>query len=182
MPLDREWTVDDLDNLPDNGLQYELFDGVLVVSPAPTRAHQLALKWLFLLLHDACPPELETLFAPFDFQPTDRRSAQPDILVVRSDDPDNKAQRVPPLLVVEVLSPSTKTKDLVLKKHMYETSGVPLLWVFDPGLDKTGLLSLTVHELIGGAYRQTVAVHGGDSLDVDQPFPVRISPADLIAR
>ena len=31
----EEWTVDDLDHLPDDGLQYELLDGLLLVSPAP---------------------------------------------------------------------------------------------------------------------------------------------------
>jgi len=35
-----EWTVDDLDAIPDDGLQRELFDGVLVVSPAPIPVHQ----------------------------------------------------------------------------------------------------------------------------------------------
>ena len=38
----RDWTVDDLDLLPDDGLQYELLDGMLLVSPAPTRRHQRA--------------------------------------------------------------------------------------------------------------------------------------------
>jgi Uma2 family endonuclease len=35
-----EWTVDDLDLLPDDGLQYELLDGLLLVSPSPTKRHQ----------------------------------------------------------------------------------------------------------------------------------------------
>jgi Uma2 family endonuclease len=38
-----EWTVDDLDLLPDDGLRYELLDGTLLVSPVPTRRHQRAL-------------------------------------------------------------------------------------------------------------------------------------------
>ena len=43
MPRDAvEWTVDDLDQLPDDGLRYELLDGMLLVSPAPTRRHQRA--------------------------------------------------------------------------------------------------------------------------------------------
>jgi hypothetical protein len=36
----RDWTVDDLDLLPDDGLQYELLDGLLLVSPSPTKRHQ----------------------------------------------------------------------------------------------------------------------------------------------
>ena len=43
MPIGAaEWTVDDLDQLPDDGLRYELLDGILLVSPAPTRRHQRA--------------------------------------------------------------------------------------------------------------------------------------------
>ncbi len=43
MPRDAvEWTVRDLDLLPEDGLRYELLDGTLLVSPAPTRRHQRA--------------------------------------------------------------------------------------------------------------------------------------------
>ena len=35
-PEFRDWTVDDLDRIPDDGLQYELLDGMLLVSPAPS--------------------------------------------------------------------------------------------------------------------------------------------------
>lgn len=37
----RDWTIEDLDQLPDDGLQYELLDGMLLVSPSPTRRHQI---------------------------------------------------------------------------------------------------------------------------------------------
>ncbi len=40
MPREGDWTVDDIDLLPDDGLQYELIDGILVVSPAPVPRHQ----------------------------------------------------------------------------------------------------------------------------------------------
>lgn len=50
-----EWTVDDLDQLPDDTLQYELLDGLLLVTPAPTMFHQRAVGNLYLLLRAACP-------------------------------------------------------------------------------------------------------------------------------
>ncbi len=43
MPVSGDWTVDDLGRLPDDGLRYELVDGVLLVSPSPLVPHQLAL-------------------------------------------------------------------------------------------------------------------------------------------
>ena len=48
MPRDHaDWTVDDLDRLPDDGLQYELLDGILLVSPAPIVRHQVVAANLF---------------------------------------------------------------------------------------------------------------------------------------
>lgn len=182
LPRDHDWTVDDLENLPDDGLQYELFDGVLVVSPSPTRAHQRAVVNLCRRLADECPPQFEVLVAPLDFQPTNRRSARPDVLVVSRDDPDDKALHRPPLLVAEVLSPSTKTKDLLLKKHLYETSGVPHLWVVDPGLDKTGTPAVTVYARVEVTYQEGRTVRGAETLEVEEPFPVRVCPIDLIAK
>ena len=81
MPRDHEWTVDDLARAPDDGLRYELVDGVLLVSAAPSTVHQIVLVELLALLREACPPDARTLVAPTDYQPTRRRSLQPDVLV-----------------------------------------------------------------------------------------------------
>src|SRR5437762_11748064 len=79
--LKPEWTVDDLDALPDDGLQVELFDGVLVVSPAPVPVHQDAILGMAVLVRAACPPELEVFVAALDFRPNLRNSFQPDVLL-----------------------------------------------------------------------------------------------------
>src|SRR6266571_9202833 len=99
LPHGREWTVDDLDALPDDGFQYELFDGVLVVSPAPVPTHQRIVGALYRLLYAACPPELEVFVAPLDFRPAKKRSYQPDVLVVRRDEIGEKNIEHPPVLV-----------------------------------------------------------------------------------
>ena len=61
-----EMSTADLDAMPDDGHRYELIDGVLIVSPAPRRAHQRASLRLTVLLDAAVPPGLELLAAPFD--------------------------------------------------------------------------------------------------------------------
>ena len=53
MPRDHAWTVDDLAALPDDGLRYELVDGTLLVSVAPSKLHQRVLGNVHVLLH-AC--------------------------------------------------------------------------------------------------------------------------------
>src|SRR5699024_4268096 len=97
----EEWTVDDLDRIPEGGLQYELLDGLLLVTPAPVRAHQRAVGNLHLLLRAACRPGFEVLLAPFDWRPDRRTSLQPDLLVVRDDDPGTKNVSKPLALAVE---------------------------------------------------------------------------------
>ena len=62
-----EWTVDDLDRLSDDGLRYELLDGTLLVSPAPSKRHQRAAARIFTTLATACPLEFEAFFAPLDW-------------------------------------------------------------------------------------------------------------------
>jgi len=64
MPVSGEWTIDDLDALPDDGLRYELVDGVLLVSPSPLLPHQVGLAALLVRLTSAAPADLRVLPAP----------------------------------------------------------------------------------------------------------------------
>ena len=124
MPIGAaEWTVDDLDQLPDDGLRYELLDGILLVSPAPTRRHQRAVLQLGLVLQAACPPELEVLVAPLDWRPDRKTSLQPDVLVLGNRDLTSTAAEAM-ILAVEVLSPSSRRKDAIYKRSKYEDEGV----------------------------------------------------------
>jgi Uma2 family endonuclease len=175
MPRDHEWTVDDLANLPDDGLLYELVDGVLLVTAAPNVAHQRAAGALYRLLTAACPEHLEVFVAPLDFQPTSRRSLQPDVLVVAREHAHGSALREPLALAVEVLSPSTRARDLVLKPSLYAEAGVEVYWVVDP--DE---VSITTFGLQSGAYVQTGFAQGAEELATDAPYAVRIVPADLL--
>jgi Uma2 family endonuclease len=176
LPLDREWTVDDLESLPEDGLRYELVDGGLLVSPSPIPAHQRAARGLFRLLDRLCPPELEVFFAPLDFQPDRRTSLEPDLLVVRRDEVGEKNIQRPPVLVVEVFSPSTKRRDLLLKRSVYEEYGVPSYWMFDPDLP-----SVLVCERVDGRYREAASAIGTETVEVALPYPVRLCPAELAA-
>ena len=175
MPREGEWTVEDLAAIPDDGLQYELADGVLLVSPAPRPRHQRATGNLFQVLRAAVPPDLEVFFAPLDFQPTRHTSLQPDLLVVRRTDVGELNITAPLLLAVEVLSPSTRAKDLLLKHGLYQDSGVASYWVVDPLLP-----SLTVWELTAGAYVEVARVEGEQSARLEAPFPVTVTPAELL--
>lgn len=98
------FTRAELDALPDDGRRHELIDGILILSPAPSLAHQRALARLFLILERACPDgELEVLFAPLDVALAEDTVMQPDLLVARREDFTARGPPVAPLLAVEVL-------------------------------------------------------------------------------
>ena len=175
MPVSGDWTVDDLERLPDDGLRYELVDGVLLVSPSPSVPHQVALAALTFLLTSAAPAHLRVLPAPLDITFTRTRLLQPDIVVLRASQLTGRKVDGVPLLAVEVLSDSTRLTDTTLKREVLEQAGVPSYWLLDPSVP-----SLTVLELLDGAYRDTACVHGDQAVTVERPFPVRLVPAELL--
>ncbi|MGH8963270.1 MAG: Uma2 family endonuclease [Jatrophihabitantaceae bacterium] len=129
-----DWTVDDLDLLPDDGLQYELLDGMLLVTPAPVPNHRRLARGMFRLLDAACP--------------YDR---------------------------FEVLSPSTRRKDVVLKWSKYEDAGVASYWILDPDGP-----TVTAADLRPGGYVEVGSVTGEDTLRLELPFPVTVTPSTLV--
>lgn len=175
MPRDHEWTVADLAGTPDDGLRYELVDGVLLVSAAPSQVHQVVVGQLFLLLHTAIRADCRVMLAPTDFQPTRRRSLQPDLLVVRRRDLGGTAITAPLVLAVEVLSPSTRSVDLLLKRGIYAESGVEAYWVVDP-LEP----SVQAWRLQDGDWVDAGRAVGDDVLELSTPFPVAVQPSWLL--
>jgi Uma2 family endonuclease len=174
LPRDHAWTVADLELLPDDGLRYELVDGTLLVSAAPSKQHQRVLGNLYLILRAACPQELEVFLAPTDYQPTVTRSLQPDLLVVSREDRGLKAVTTPLALAVEVLSPSSRSIDLVLKRELYEQAAVQSYWVVDP--DDLTLRAWVLQD--GRLVEQPVDLNMPTTLP--GPVPARCEAADLV--
>ena len=170
----HDWTVHDLDLIPEDGLQYELLDGALLVSPAPTRLHQRAVARVFTILTAACPPEFEVLFAPLDWRPDGRTSLQPDIVVLA--DRDGRGIVADSLLLaVEVLSPSSRRKDAVFKRSKYEDSGVASFWLVDPETP-----AISAFELVAGHYVLAGEATGDAAVTLSRPFAVTVIPSTLV--
>jgi Uma2 family endonuclease len=177
LPWGRPLRRADLAAMPDDGHRYELIDGVLVVTPAPAHRHQRAVLRLALSLDAACPADCEVIVAPFDVVLADDTLLQPDILVGRLADITPRDLPVAPLLAVEVLAPSTRRVDLMLKRSRFEAAGVGSFWVIDP--DEP---ALRAWDLVNGRYVEVADVSGDDSVELRQPFPVVIQPAALVSR
>ena len=171
-----EWTVDDLDAIPDDGLQYELLDGLLLVTPAPVPRHQLALVRLLTVV-DAAARAADALVlpSPIDWRPHRTTSLQPDLVVLRRADYDPERLSATPVLVIEVLSPSTRRKDLLVKRDAYQEGGIGSYWIVDP--DEP---SLTALDLLGGTYVETARANGAEPLRLTRPFDITVVPADLV--
>ena len=178
LPSGRGFTWEDLQSIPDEDhWRYELVDGSLLVSPSPNKFHQLCVYNVGVLLGLTCPPHLQVLPAPFDFTPLTGVVLQPDVLVLDWERSEVNRTHVAPLLVVEVLSPGTRTKDRVLKRAVYAEHGVPSYWIIDPSVP-----SLLALELVGDVYKQVAEVRGEDTATLAQPFPVTVVPARLVDR
>ena len=80
------------------------------------------------------------------------------------------------LLAVEILSPSTRAKDLLKKRRLYEETGVGSYWIFEPEE-----AVLTVPELESGRCVEHT-FKDDEVVEAERPFPVRIVPAELVRR
>ena len=138
-------TIDDYYALPDDQ-RVELIDGVFYDMGAPALIHQRILTRLHLLFEECIEEHgenCEVWLSPCDVR-LDRDNytmVQPDLLVICGEY-DLRAIRFEgaPDLVVEILSPSTRSKDMVLKLYKYQQAGVREYWIIDPKHQK-----VTVH-------------------------------------
>lgn len=150
MPAATKLTYADYAALPDDGKRYELIDGELFLNPSPLPIHQTVV----LNIADVFRAHFRrhggggVFVAPLDIVVSDAIVLEPDVIVVRHEragivGPKNIVG--PPDLLVEVLSDSTRRRDEVVKRRIYETFGVDEYWIVDP-----------MNELVRG-YRRTSA-------------------------
>jgi Uma2 family endonuclease len=173
----RLFTVDDLDRMPDDGRRYELVDGVLLVSPAPSVAHQVVLLRLSVQLDGVRPPGLFVVPGP-GARMSDETELIPDLVVIDKDQLGGRRVTRPPLLAVEIQSPSTALFDLNTKKAVYERFGVESYWIVVPEAERPELIAF---DLRSGRFEQVGRVTGEKPFRAQRPFPVEVVPARLVA-
>jgi Uma2 family endonuclease len=173
---ERALTVADMENMPDDEFRYELDDGVLIVSPAPSYLHQRVVLRLSLVLDAACPPGFEVL-PGVGVNINQFQHRVPDVAVVRADSMDTFFQERPPALAVEVASPRTRLYDRSRKKQVYEQFGIVSYWIVEPDRDKPELI---VFELRDGRYQEVARVAGDEAFQAELPFPVTVTPSELV--
>lgn len=134
LPVPR-LTIDMLDELPDDGTRYELLDGFLLVTPAPTNAHQIVASRLVTMLSTALGPHSGARVVGVGaIQRGKDTQLQPDVLVYpASFSPSTHWREIRGWwLAVEVLSPSSRLYDREVKRGAYLALGVKEYWIVDP--------------------------------------------------
>ena len=131
----KRWTLEELHSLPDDGNKYELVRGQLFVTPPPNLEHETILARLSRILE----PYVATHGLGFVYRPRsvlrfEGSEVEPDLMVR----PRPRELRVDwdqapvPMLVVEVLSGSTRRRDRQDKRELYAEAGVDEYWIVDP--------------------------------------------------
>ena len=171
LQLEEQFTYGDYRTWPDNE-RWELIDGVVYdMSPAPGFRHQMVSSELVAQLvthlrNSSC----RVLAAPFDVRLPCGDEAddeidtvvQPDLVVVCDQKKlDEKGCKGAPDLVIEILSPSTSSKDLHEKFQLYERVGVKEYWIVHP-LDRT----VMVFRSDGGTFDRPAMFAGEDLIEV----------------
>jgi Uma2 family endonuclease len=146
-PPQGHWTRADWEALPDDGSRYEIIEGVLFMSTAPSYFHQWIIKQCYRLL--GAPAEEQGLafvdFAPIGVFMPGCEPVQPDLVVVLREHADIIRERRiygVPDLIVEVLSPGSRDYDEDVKLKAYATAGVPEYAVIDPAERQLRLYTL----------------------------------------
>jgi Uma2 family endonuclease len=161
-------------NVPYGGRRYEVVNGKLLVTGAQPPAHRAAIIAVMIRLKLSCPPDQLVAVDSLDFRPTRGLSLRPDILVCDSQDAGPQFTTAPLLLAVEVISPSTRATDVVLKRALYEQAGVKSYWLLDPANQE-----LTILDLDDTHYTCQAVLQGEEAHTTTRPFPVTLSPAEL---
>lgn len=128
------WTADRRAALPDDGRRYEIIDGELFVTLSPNVRHQRAAFALAVRLRTylAAHPVGEVIIAPADVEFSDDTVVEPDVFVARLVEgrpAEDLKHAGLPLLVAEVLSPSTERTDRGRKRELFQARGVPEYWI-----------------------------------------------------
>lgn len=133
----RKYTIDDYYAIPEDR-RVELIDGVIYDMGAPSLSHQRILGDLFVLFRECASKHnmpCEVYLSPCDVRldKDNYTMVQPDLLVICGEYDENGIRyEGAPELVVEILSPSSRSKDMVLKLYKYQNAGVKEYWIIDP--------------------------------------------------
>jgi Uma2 family endonuclease len=178
------YTIEDLDNLPEEGKRHELIHGWLIEMAASIMHDEVAERLKELLAR--CVPPQYVVRGPWDVRMPDDSIYKPDVAVLdkaalrAAFEEDRRAltgEHV--LLAAEIQRPRSGSWKTVhhVKVRDYARAGIPHYWI----IDLEDGPELTVHALgPDGTYVRTHNVSGDTAVELEDPFPVKFAPAYLM--
>jgi Uma2 family endonuclease len=134
-------TFEEFERLPEEeGIRYELDEGVLLMEPSPVFRHNLIRQNIFIRLNEfVASHHLGSVIVEMDFRLGPNTVRNPDVAFVNNEhlktiDLDRTPVEGGPALAVEVISPSNLAQDMAKKVHQYLSAGSQAVWVVYPSL------------------------------------------------
>jgi Uma2 family endonuclease len=163
-------TYEDYLELPDDGKQYELIEGELILNPAPVPRHQWIVLNIAAELRDyhRRNPGGAVFSAPIDVVLGQDVVLQPDVIVIRAERMEivgSKNIQGGPSIVVEVLSDGTRRRDEIIKRKLYESYGVDEYWIVDPVIE-----TVKIYRRIGGAFVRAAEISIESGGEITSPL------------
>lgn len=180
---DATWNRERWEQLPDDGNRYEVIDGILYMTTAPSYFHQWIIRQIVRVLFTQIDDTGVgvTTWAPVGLFMPGCDPVQPDIVVVRTTDlhiiHDRRIYGVPALLI-EVLSPHNPDQDTAIKRKAYARAAVPEYWIVRPA--SRDVLVCTHPDAMLGDYAQIQLVGPDDEL-ISPTLPLRTAVAGFFA-
>lgn len=134
---ETNYSIDDIYSLPD-GERAELIDGQIYNMAPPSTGHQRIVSFLHLKIAQYIQENkgnCEVFPSPFAvfLNDSDAKYVEPDISVVCDINKlDDKGCNGSPDWVIEIVSPSSRRMDYLIKLFKYRSSGVREYWIVDP--------------------------------------------------